>query len=363
MRRWPCVVVALAAVLAVGCSAGGEQTPDDPAPVAEDRAEPEPPGDPASPAPDKEDRQDGRERETVRLLLYRVEDLMGGAHEPHRTLSLPIDSLMGITFSRQGDAVLLFPTVWTPQPGADLYRVDLASGALTALPGPDPHGFWYAGWLPDGRLLVVGRKVWIGTAGGGPWEAMAEVGAPWTVVPSPSWRALALWGHTREGLYTVVDLEAGQADRRVGPFRRCAQDGGVNLAWSPDGKHLAGTDCDSDVSGQGERIRTVDPFSGEQVRTVEGCSLVGWLPDGLLGWCRRPEGGRKLVLIGEDGSERELAAGYARPSPDGRYLIRQARRDGRQVYVLMDLRSGEQVPLDLPGTPLWAEHGDIYVLE
>lgn len=309
---------------------------------------------PAQPAPEPPK----AENPAPQILLYKPEALLAGETKPFRSIALPAGTETHARHIQddRGTAVL-YPSPFTQSSG--IYLVDLTQGTASKLTGPDPNGWYaYGALLPDGRLLLVGKQVWIGDPASEQFTAVAEVGLTWLVEPSPSGRYLALWGPNQQGNYTVVDLTTGEVQTRTGPFRRCAQDGGVTLAWSPDERFLAGSDCDNDATGAGARTRIIDPFSGEAVRTLEGKVVAAWLPDGrLLTQAGLPSA--SMLMLDLEETVLEEIDGYTRPSPDGRFLL-QHRDTGADRQFLINLGTGERVPLKLAGTLLWTGGNTLY---
>lgn len=303
-----------------------------------------------------------------RLQVYRVADLLSGEAQPVRSALLEPGDL-GWTLSPDGRRAILFASPWSPAEG--LHIVDLESGSRRRVHDPEPNWYAYAGWLPDGHMLLVGRQVWVGAGDGTDWQLVAETGLTWTVTPSPSWQHLALWGPLQDGQVTIVDLADGTARRVDGPFRRCVADGGQTLAWSPDGRQLAGGDCDRDVAANGPKIRIIDPFGEKEVRVIPGPLLVNWLPDGRLLGSRRAENSTvkgpattELVLIDDEGEMQVVLDSHARPSPDGEWLVRTTYGDdSRHRTELIELATGRRHPVDLPPGPSWTLDGDLYVLK
>jgi hypothetical protein len=160
----------------------------------------------------------------------------------------------------------------------------------------------------------------------------------------------------------------------TGPFRRCAADGAASLAWSGDGRLLAGTDCDSEEGGAKARVRIVDVVADNTVRTIEGGTYgINGLPNGNLMLVRDSgetgAGSRLLGLVmGFDGQERAqyLGAGWLM-SPDRRYLLQlEMGPAGCCRYTLLDLVAGTSFDFVIPsggqadgghGSPHWMRDG------
>jgi len=199
----------------------------------------------------------------------------------------------------------------------------------TAADGP----FALADWLPDGRLIMVGRSVWVGSGDGSAMRNIADAtaaagGMPWTAVVNAAGDHVAIWASNTDGHVAVVDLKDGTVTRVAGPFRRYAADGAVSLAWSRDGAMLAGIDSDGETGAPKARVRIVELATGKTLRTIEGGAIrVSSFTNGELLIARDPGeqgvGARLLgIVMGFDGVEhrRYLGCGWTM-SPDARYIL------------------------------------------
>jgi hypothetical protein len=300
---------------------------------------------------------------SAEVSLYTLADLRAGKLEPSTTWQIP-GPVAGFAMGPDGRTALLYPNAW--EPGVGPLLLDLSTGTKTKLPAPNGRDDWYAagGWLPDGRIYLVGAGgVWVG-APGGEMKSLGEAFA-WMAVPSPSGRYLALWGPTESGGIHVVDFQEDTLRRIPGPFRRGAQDGGVTLGWSPDERFLAGTDFDSDIDGSGMKVRIIDPFTSESVRTIPEVGFMAWLPGGGVLAFRKADGGEvaiRNVVVDADGTEApfpEEYTGFMHPSPDGRYLVYMAYK---RNYGIIDLQTGERFGADFADVPRWTPTSDLVVL-
>jgi hypothetical protein len=232
--------------------------------------------------------------------------------------------------------------------------IDLATRASTPLSPMAADGpFAFADWLPDGRLLLVGRSVWIGSGDGTGMRNLTDAmvaagGLPWTAVPSPDGGRVAIWAYNTDGHVAIVDLRTGSTTTLGGPFRRYAADGRVSLAWSRDGTTLAGIDSDSERGAAAARVRIVDVASARTVRTIEGGAIsVSSFPNGELVVVRdsgQQGAGAQLlgVVMGFDGVEhkRYFGAGW-HMSPDAHYILQpQQGGAGFNGFTLIDLVAG-----------------------
>jgi len=251
------------------------------------------------------------------------------AGESHR-----VTAAGALTVSPAGGTAIAYQAVG-PATAAAPALVQLFTGVSTPLAQPTVADgpFALADWLPDGRLLMVGRGVWVGNGDGSGMRNIADAagaagGLPWTAVPDAAGSRVAIWAYNADGHVAVVDLNSGAVTRVAGPFRRYAADGTVSLAWSRDGTILAGVDSDGETGAAKARVRMVDLATGTTVRTIEGGAVtVSSFPNGELVVTRDPgeqgAGARLLgIVMGFDGVERARYHGCAwAMSPDARYII------------------------------------------
>jgi hypothetical protein len=249
-----------------------------------------------------------------------------------RTITVPDGD--GTTVSPDGRRALVFDG-FGPGTGPQPTLVDLATGALSVLAAPPASDGWFsfAGWLPDGRLVLVGRHVWAGDGDGRSMRQLADAvgavnGYPWLAVPDPAGTRIALWGYNADGHIAVIRLDDGSVRKISGPFRRSCADCGITLAWSSDGKLIAGTDADSETGSAQTRVRVIDVAADRTTRTLEGnvYSIVGLPTNELMTIRDSGESGAGARLLGLrtgfDLVERRhyLGCGW-NMSPDGRYLL------------------------------------------
>lgn len=295
--------------------------------------------------------------------LYRVSDLLAGTGTPAYRHRVPW-ATSAVKMAPDGKTAFYYAN--DPfMPGVAPTLVDLTTGKETRLPVPvDTYSL--GGWLPDGRLFLVGGGVFVGDGAGRELKVISKEASGWVSTLSPTGSHLAVWRHGADGRITLVDMQSGESRQVEGPFRRGVQDGAVNLGWSPDGKLLAGSDHDADtgVGGRGARIRIIDPFSARQERTIEGLTFSKWLPSGeMLAWKPGDLGGSYFSLqLNPDGSASGVAAPHGYPSPDGRFWIseRQESQGSPVRYYLVERATGREVPLQ--DYPRWASADYIYTI-
>jgi len=223
----------------------------------------------------------------------------------------------------------------------------------TAADGP----FALADWLPDGRLIMVGRSVWVGSGDGSAMRNIADAtgatgGQPWTAVANAGGDRVAIWGYNADGHVAVVDLKDGTVTRVAGPFRRYAADGTVSLAWSRDGTMLAGIDSDGETGAAKARVRIVELATGKTVRTIEGGAIrVSSFTNGELVIARdsgeQGAGARLLgIVMGFDGVEhhRYMGCGWTM-SPDARYILQsECGGAGYSGFTIFELIANARPP-------------------
>ncbi|MFZ5824452.1 MAG: TolB family protein [Bacillota bacterium] len=313
-----------------------------------------------------------RREEYSRLSLYRPAELMAG-REGVTGRWRPNSHQNGIALSPDRTQALFFSPdpfgrPWPP------WLVDLTTGQERPVPVPDTdHWFSAGGWLPDGRIYLLGKTLWVSDPSGEAWREVAGDLFNWVARLSPDGTRIATWSPTEPESLLVVDFD-GQKRLVKGPFRRPGADGGISVAWSPDGQWLAGSDHDSQATGEGPRIRIVDAVGDRPGRTIEGVTLVTWLSTGDLVAYRRPYVSAKrgdpdpgvkgeLLRIDSTGKERPLLDRWAQPSPDGAHLLLSEWDGQRQVLSLVESATGKQVELPLPHWARWTDQGEIMVLE
>jgi len=267
-----------------------------------------------------------------------------------------------MTLSPDAKRVIVYDGL-SPLTGPAPTLIELDTKKSTVLPQPPVSDGWlaFADWTADGRLVMVGRGVWVGDANGANMNRITDTqsainGAVWLAVPDPSGKRLLLWGYNTDGHVAIVDLDTGAVQRLAGPFRRCAADGFTSFAWSSDSRFLAGVDCDSEEGQQKARVRIVDVTADRTLRTIEGGTYgINGLPSGNFilvrdsgesGAGARPVG----LVMGFDGQERGRYLGHAwQMSADRRYLLQtRFQPAGGPTYTLMDLVGGTSIEFAIP---------------
>lgn len=290
------------------------------------------------------------------VSIYTVAELTSGARVPTPETAERVSAPGVITVAGDGRHAI------ASLPSSAPVLVDLAtrvSTPLTELTAAD-GSFVYVGWLADGRLLVVGRGVWIGDGTSAAMRKVADADAalgvtPSAAVPSPSGSRVALSASLPDGHVAVVDLRNGSVTRIAGPFRPFRAGTGISLAWSKDEALLAGTDSDSENGLTATRARIVDLAANRTVRTIEGNLLrLASFPTGELLIVRESDRIREEIglVVGFDGVEhhRYIGGGAWWMSPDGKYLVQQEPSGGAgyPALTLIDLASGRSTGLAVP---------------
>lgn len=250
--------------------------------------------------------------------------------------------------------------------------VDIATDAARDVSSPAAaEGPFIAGtWLPDGRILVVGKKVWVGSADGSALRVIADVtgpdGPPGTALLSPDGRSLALSWADR---VMVLDVTTGILAALPTAFRPCDAATQVVLAWSLDAKRLAGSECPTGQRVDGWRVKIIDVPSGRVVTTLGfgAYGLATFATGELLAVTDSTisgEGAPSLgIVMGFDGVEhqRYLGANWSL-SPDARYLLQMEPIGGAgsslgTIYTLIDQRTSDRYRVFLPWSVRWLPDG------
>lgn len=302
-----------------------------------------------------------------RVTLYRPDDLAAGKKQPVARWRLPYRP-DGFALSPDRSRALLYPS--DPMVGGpDPSLIDLETGEESPIPLKAEHGWFSAGgWLPDGRLYLLSSSLFVSDSGGAQWREVTKDLFSWVAELSPQGSHLALWSPLDMDHLTVIDLATGAKRQVAGPFRRPGADAAIRVAWSPDGRWLAGSDFENEATGEGGKIRVVDPFGEEPGWVHAGPSLVTWLTTGdLVGSYppldRKVDETGHLVLVRPDGTERELLDRWARPSPDGRYLAYTEWTENGSASFLVEVATGAKVRVPLPHTGRWTDQNEWLIIE
>jgi WD40 repeat protein len=245
-----------------------------------------------------------------------------------------------------GQAAVVFCVAWSPD-GRRVASAGVARNAEFNLKVVDPHDraqdfelrskseFMAVAFGPDGRHLVTGQqdgtiRVWDVGARQEVSRLGSHTKAVRGVAVSPDRRTLAsmsvtgeikLWDATRLG----TPHPDGSAELRVAPMQARSPGVCVNLAFSPDGRFLAG-------GGEGYTVRIWDVTTGREARDPlrghkEDVYAVAFSPDGrwlasagedttVRVWDCRDSYKLAHTFRGHNGLVNSLAFG-----PDGRQLF------------------------------------------
>jgi hypothetical protein len=296
------------------------------------------------------------------VSVFNAADLMTGGRVPQPASSWRVRSDDGITLSPDAKRVLIYDGLG-PASGQVPTFTDLDTKKRTALAQP-PTGdgpFAYVEWMANGRLVMVGRGIWVGDVDAGNMTRVANAeslvgGTVSVALTDPSGKRIAIWGHNSDGHIAVADLTTGAVQLLAGPFRPCVAGGRASFAWSTDSRLLAGTDCDTEEGPANARVRIIDVASDRTVRTIEGGTYgITGLATGDFMLVRDSgetgEGVQSLGLVmGFDGQVHDRYRGHAwQMSPDGRYLLQtQGGPAGGPTYMLFDLVTGLSVDFGVP---------------
>ena len=301
-------------------------------------------------------------RSSRAVNIYTVADLAAAGTGPRASGSWRIPATDGYALAPDGKRMLLYDSLG-PNVGPRPTLLELDTKTSTPLTEPFAGEDWFsfADWLADGRLVMVGRGVWVGDSNGNDMKRIADAqalvrGAVWLAVPDPSQKRVALWGYNSDGHIAVVDVTSGAAQLVSGPFRRCAADGATSFAWSADGRFLAGTDCDSEEGPAKARVRIVEVTTDRMVRTIEGGTYgISGLASGdfmLIRDSGESGAGFRLLglVMGFDGQERSRYLGHAWwMSPDRHYLLQSRFQPaGGPTYTVFDLAAGTTFDFAVP---------------
>jgi hypothetical protein len=289
------------------------------------------------------------------LSVYTVADAMApGGPKVSGSWRVPVAD--SVAASPDVSRVLLFRSPRTPS-GPPPRVLELATRSVIGLAAGD-GSFAFGGWLPDGRVLLVGSSVWLGPATAAPLRTVADIGRlqATSAQPSPAGTYVAVVG--ADGV-SLVNLGDGSVRPVTGSSSSC----NPGLAWSRDETLIAWIDCATPA------VRITDVATGRTVRTIDGASrALAALPTGDLIVTRDSgetgEGARSLgVVYGFDGTEKARYLGYAWSlSADGRYLLNIGSCcAGGPTSTISDLRSPAMQPVMLPGLASWTLDGRILV--
>jgi hypothetical protein len=208
--------------------------------------------------------------------------------------------------------------------------------------------WWAADWLPDGRILLVGNRVWLsdpaaeslqdlgetGTPIGGAFDGKQQVAWPTRFRPPSSEMTNRFKVH-------VFNLGSGrQTEYPTEYHTRVSPHSGAPMVFSPSGDRLAFVDKAQEKA----HLVILDVASGEQTQFDVDASAdtAFWDRRGL--WVRRRAGdGWTTVRLDEQGREvQTIPESSPSVSPDDRWTLTSRSTEGSVTQPgLVDLETGE----------------------
>ncbi|HUR96743.1 MAG TPA: winged helix-turn-helix domain-containing protein [Pyrinomonadaceae bacterium] len=235
-------------------------------------------------------------------------------------------------------------------------------------------GLWShsTSWSPDGkRIAVAGGTTTNGKAVSDIKIFNASDGARISTIPSgPDWRWIdaVLWLPGGDELLAIAgdNTSQGQIYKHTistGEWRRVTNDlsNYVSLSVTADGKTVVTVQHENPgnlwlLPSDGDVSRAKQITSGRNLMTdVTG---VSWTPDGSIVYATNSGSGWEIRMIDPDGgNQKELTRNCAgnescnQPvvSPDGRYIVFQARREGVPHIWRMEADGGNPTQLTVGG--------------
>jgi hypothetical protein len=253
--------------------------------------------------------------------VFLPDRIVAGSRTPARRIEVPGD-VHSVRTGPDEALLILNPFTWVED--LRIFDIPTARFSTVPLPANARHQYSFVGWLATGALLITGREVWLAGPRG---ENLRSVLPLFTHVasPSPSGRYVALWSPFADTI-VVLETTTGTTRTVVGPFRRCAQDGAVNIEWSRDETTIAASDCELE-DFTGPRTRFIDIASGRPVRVLVDAFVTAWLPSGdlivqpITRPSKQPADPPPLRVVAPDGTlRRELPVSFGYLSPNGRHL-------------------------------------------
>jgi len=226
--------------------------------------------------------------------------------------------------------------------------------------------FGYAPLLTDGPRLYFTEGVngslafmQVSVGGGGAVQVSSAVpsAAPLDISPDRSQILISLSGGAPEGPFWILP-PLGGSPQPAGGFR------GNDAAWMPDGKGIVY------ASGNDLFLARIHGNESQKIATLPGgASWLRWSPDGnrLRFTMNDPKtNSYSLWEAAADGSHlHQLLSGWSTPpaeccgnwTPDGRYFVFQATRNGRtHIWAIQDktglFRKADGEPIQLTAGPL-----------
>jgi len=303
------------------------------------------------------------------VTFYRTDDVLRGPAQPSKRLDISVP-----VYDMQFGPDPRWAIISNVGERAPLRLLDLENGDVVTVPlSLTSDALNYRSlvrWLPDGRLLLTGREIWVGGSRG---EDVRSVFArfPFEVVPSHSGKLLAILPLGSTAI-VVLDLASGNTSIVPGPFRPCVQDGGVGIVWAPDDRAIAATDCSDQAQG-GMQTRFASVADGREIRSLADLSVSAWLPGGdvVARGPFRPRADAEVWVISVNGARRAIPPVGFLISPDGRFLLGSVIRDAptssdparREDFAqLVDVLTGRVIDVGEGRPTGWTDQGEIALI-
>lgn len=305
------------------------------------------------------------------LSLYRPVDIVAGSTRAAETYRFAFAADPGLIRLDPDRRVALVSVAAPPH----LSFVELATGKRTALPADlnkiGVNGA-YMHWLADGRFLTLGTHETV-VAGplGDDGRRLPTLTPGQSGSVAPNERSIALESYSTDDA-AIQDLETGDLRSLGGGYTRCSAYSSAAMSWSPDSRTVAIGYCAQDMAGPGRTV-FIDAGNARRVRTLEGWSVVAWLPNGTMlarswsdlseNYARVPDS--NLALLDPEGRlvrriESPMPFGL---SPDGRWLLDSGLDAQNPTIRLVEIATGRNFPLGIAGAfPSWTADGLIAVI-
>lgn len=295
------------------------------------------------------------------LRFYSPEGLMAGRETPEASYVYRI-WVNGLRVHPSGRYLILYNEDPLADHGPRPYLFDLSTGEGKYLQLPtDDQVYRFAGWLPDGGILLAGQAVWGCLAtGDGCQQVSGEPGRACALAPSG--KELALWADDELHL---IDLTTG-SKRSLANAHPAPAGGAASVGWSEDGSLLAVTTA-GQSGAQSPEIRMIRATDGAIDGEVDGVYLVGWHGGVLFGWqppaSTSSQGAGTLLAFDAGGRPVGTYPGNARPSPNGRFVVWTTRHDAQCLLTLADRKTGAVSSVQVPGCQVrWTDRGTLLTI-
>lgn len=268
----------------------------------------------------------------------------------HTTLPPSVDA---VRISPDGERALLLLADTTRMRTTYAHWVELIHLAAGERRRLAVQSEWWtvADWLPDGRIVLLGDKVWLSDKTGNTLEDLGSAGYPLggafdrrTRVAWTSPIQTSTGGNGSLYRITVLNLETREQTDYPGPYHKSVNPkSGAPLLFDPNGEHLAFIDRSED----GARVLALTLKTGDQRLVTSGQAYpYFWDQRGLWVW-RTAESSSTtgtLARLDDQGHETQvISVPYPIPyvSPDDRWL--PVGRDDEKAIPqpgLLELSSG-----------------------